>query len=608
MGEPDRQAQEALERIAGVEKRLAALQELGLDTAALRSQLAFAQTRLLEGAVADADRICDEVLSTARRMAQGSGEIRVRTAHLTREELAQEIRLMLSQGMLAQLLAEQQAGPDPRLEARLSAYEQKVREFIQGSYRKLEEATVLLRTEMNRSIEMLRGEIALIRQPSTETPNRLEGLDKAIETLAVQQRESQAALITAVEELGESIANHGDSGHAAVATAVEHVAAVCAQRPGDQGESPLVSELHRLADAVANRLDKGETVAAAVRDGLAAVGQAMSAPHGDIHEIELRSTLQNGFDRIAQALERQAAPHVTGSDMGPMAAEWQALDDSLTPPVATSPAGAGGVAEAVREGFRDLIQALAATHMPTAPTTEPGSATTTEPRVELLQQELGRIAKALEDRPTVVPTDLGPLIEVVTQRLGGEALQQQVVSSLETGLAKIAEALTALHVPQKPASPEKPQPQDAGGIEAMFDGVESSPASLPGEDSRLATEFISEHDTTRTSHQVPTANMVAEHVGKGDESVTKVSGAHLRRMVEEEVGRVVGTAPLRDQVLKMMPDLIKEPAISQSLFALIALEAVAHPGVLGELTGLRSFLRRELKIAVEALAKDLQPV
>ena len=45
----------------------------------------------------------------------------------------------------------------------------------------------------------------------------------------------------------------------------------------------------------------------------------------------------------------------------------------------------------------------------------------------------------------------------------------------------------------------------------------------------------------------------------------------------------------------------------RALFSLIAPEAVANPGALGEVTGLRSFLRHELSLAAEELARDAQP-
>lgn len=113
----------ALERIDTAEKRLAALHDLGVDTAALRSQIAFARTRLHEGHADDAETLADEVLTSARRLAEGTAqpEGRPRTGRITRDQLSEEIRAVLTSGLLAKTLTEVRSGPDPRLEARLAA-------------------------------------------------------------------------------------------------------------------------------------------------------------------------------------------------------------------------------------------------------------------------------------------------------------------------------------------------------------------------------------------------------------------------------------------------------------------------------------------------------
>lgn len=123
-GESDR----ALERLDTAEKRLAALHELGVDTAALRSQVAFARTRLLEGHAHDAETLADEVLTAARRLAEGTTqpEDRPRTGRFSRDQLSDEVRAVLTGGLLAKAIAELRNGPDPRLEARLAAIDQVV--------------------------------------------------------------------------------------------------------------------------------------------------------------------------------------------------------------------------------------------------------------------------------------------------------------------------------------------------------------------------------------------------------------------------------------------------------------------------------------------------
>jgi citrate lyase gamma subunit len=62
----------------------------------------------------------------------------------------------------------------------------------------------------------------------------------------------------------------------------------------------------------------------------------------------------------------------------------------------------------------------------------------------------------------------------------------------------------------------------------------------------------------------------------------------------------------RATLLRLLPDLLGDEAVRQKLFAVLALEAVSKPGALGELTGLRAFLRRELSRVAEDLSGKLQ--
>jgi hypothetical protein len=54
-----------------------------------------------------------------------------------------------------------------------------------------------------------------------------------------------------------------------------------------------------------------------------------------------------------------------------------------------------------------------------------------------------------------------------------------------------------------------------------------------------------------------------------------------------------GPHNLRDEVLHALRD----PAIRQQILGVVAVEALANPGALGELTGLRAFIREEIRKA-----------
>lgn len=54
---------------------------------------------------------------------------------------------------------------------------------------------------------------------------------------------------------------------------------------------------------------------------------------------------------------------------------------------------------------------------------------------------------------------------------------------------------------------------------------------------------------------------------------------------------------LRAAITRSMPDMLQDPAIRQQILGLVAVEAVANPGALGELTGIRAFIRAEVRHA-----------
>jgi len=65
-------------------------------------------------------------------------------------------------------------------------------------------------------------------------------------------------------------------------------------------------------------------------------------------------------------------------------------------------------------------------------------------------------------------------------------------------------------------------------------------------------------------------------------------------------------AGLRERILGLLPELLADPAIRQRILGMVAVEAVANPGALGEITGIRAFLRREVRQASEECTAQLR--
>ena len=141
---------QAANSIDQLENRLASLHDLGVDTAALRSQLAFARTQLHDGLFAEALGICEEVAATAKRLANGSASAeRPRTGRFTRDQLAETLHDLLAQGMFAKLMAEHRSGPDIRLEARLNDMDEKVRAHVAHEVEALRAEQLVMRNTLS---------------------------------------------------------------------------------------------------------------------------------------------------------------------------------------------------------------------------------------------------------------------------------------------------------------------------------------------------------------------------------------------------------------------------------------------------------------------------
>ena len=238
----------AQERLDQAEKRLAALADLGVDMAALRSQLAFARTRLAEDHPEEVAGICDEVLATARRLAAGApaGENRVRSARFTRDQFAEELRGVLSQGMLAQLLAEQRQGPDPRLEGRLQAHDQELRAALAAGL-----------AEEARARTQLASDLDELREAQRTAREELQALDQA-------RRQGQGELRQLLSDLRRE-RGHSGSGAAPAAAAPAAAAAL--------DTTALAQALRAAVEAGAVRQDQ---VIGGLERGLAQLGERLA--------------------------------------------------------------------------------------------------------------------------------------------------------------------------------------------------------------------------------------------------------------------------------------------------------------------------------------------
>ena len=651
------EARLAEDRIDTAEKRLVALHDVGIDTAALRSQLAFARTCLSEGKISGIAALCDEVLAAAKRLAEGAasgGTAKTRTDRITRDRLGEEVRAVLSQGLLARLLAEQQALPDPRLDARLQALETGVATRLQAAQEALEQVQrdaqaeiTALRAELKGAHDLLaeaRGALAAAAQASAERTSSV--LERVAEQAAAQQERLLSTLSGGLEHLSAAIIQQPAAAvpTSALGTAVSQAPAIL-PATAEQAAAPSSEQTAQALERFTTQASgQQERLVQVLQEGWQQLGAAIAAraPASGDAAAAAQQTMLQGLATIAAAIrERPAISEAQPADGAPAA-----------------PDQVERLVSVLQEGWQQLGAAIAQC----APTAgEPAAALQ-----ETLLQGLSGIAAAIRERPASNGELASESVAAHADVLAFERMAVQAAGQHERLLSALSAAMERLGgLMAKP----QPQPLQEGytpsqdvqmaliqGIERLIEAlarrpVAAAPAPAGGD---ADGPVVSEHETTRIFQSVSTRTekpavqlpvaqppsedrsqlldtgrmrqLVADEVGQqitdrqsGAEPITIYDPEQVRQQVEAEINRLLpprrespSTSDLSEGdisklLASLLPGLLGEEPVRRALFSLIALEAVANPGALGEVTGLRSFLRHELSLAAEELARDAQP-
>ncbi len=550
----------AASHIDQLENRLASLHELGVDTAGLRSQLAFARTQLNEGRIAEVLGICEEVATTARRLADGSQPPeRQRTGRFTRDQLGEAIHDLLSQGLFAKLLAEQRSGPDVRLEARLSTLEERLRTHLSHEADALRAEQQVLREEM----DLLRRSIGTAAAtPSAEVPAGDERAQTAtkeplwaarlhsILVKAIRRSDAQAAQIA-------SIVQHITEHATAAATSPGLEQAVAALRGGLAEDLRVLSERQQPAVGESTASDSEPAWASALGTTLQAVAERLQsappAPAG-ASEPAWAHSLRDALQAVAVRLESRASEGVPTEAAAAEVAEpaWSlSLRDALA-------------------GAEDRHQALLTALATRTPGVDSGFG---EQLAGALERGLLGLGAALGQRPS----------RVVQQQMDDS---NSALSPVSVGVADHATTRSTAQTPTRSES--------AAGVESM--GPEQIRQLVARE---IETLMGSQHTEVISGTRKPPVTERIRALVSAEYDVRQ--GGAIERTGRSDVG------DLRATLLRLLPELLADEGVRQSLFTVLALEAVAKPGILSELTGLRSFLRRELAHAAEDLTNKLQP-
>ena len=510
---PEGELSAARARIETVDRRLAALQDLGIDTAGLRSQLSLARTRLDEGGHGDAHAVLDEVAEAARRLAAGATARSSEWRGLPRERVIEELRLIVAEGGAGEAVSALREHVDDRL-----------REFERR-----------LRDQFAREL----AQIIAARPWAKDLAAPTAATDRASGAVTGEVAEVRAEVDALIQR--------------------------------------MASDLHAELDQVRRLASEPRAADTGLRD--------------DLERVR----------REVEALGRSAR--------GPDPALLRALVDEALAGRASAPAAPSPT--------DDLLRGLVVS------------------------------AGAIQDR-------LSERLLGLEQRLGG------LVDRLTPVMPTPMTAQTAFHIDLGNASGTLPQPSDGvttipGSASSPFNATIPAAIHLPdAAEPPSGSDWIFPHDDSRGASpggptevaRDPQRPLVAIEQKQREAALThadaseaktaaigleqlavtgpvanddrppalSIDAALVRRLIEARLATwrpspgddlVSDEAQQARQLVRLLPGALLDTTVRTSLFAALALEATARPGVLAELSGLRGFLRRELRLAVDELKKEL---
>lgn len=159
---------------------------------------------------------------------------------------------------------------------------------------------------------------------------------------------------------------------------------------------------------------------------------------------------------------------------------------------------------------------------------------------------------------------------------------------------------------------------------AASDDIEPSESAMTGKAEAVevadAAADPTEAATLMVGRPAGTASFSASAPGTGTGPLQRVDDEQLRAVIALEMAKhqpdtvrsnlsqptpEQGDAEFARRLAKALPEVLRLPAVHESVLALVAVEAATHPGALAELSGVRAFLRRELLRQVDEIKKAL---
>jgi hypothetical protein len=616
MGDTDMRA--TRDRIETVEKRIAAMQDAGVDTAALRAQLAFAHHALREGRLADIEAICDEVLGAARRLAElGSRASQVRTPAYGTPVLAREPAAPGTEALRkvkvgrAQLAEEVRAAIDAEVKTQMTT---------PSDLAPLDQRLAALEARLGQALGQVAEASAAVAGPVGALANRIEALEQR-PTPSVDEAAIAAAVAGQISALGSRI----DALEQRPTPSIDEAAIAAAVTTAVAGPiGALATRLSALEQKPTPSIDEAAIAAIVTRTVDEAVPrQASELLRDAIAKLPTRDDLQQITETLRAdldwCLEKAAAEH-----------GWCSLSD---------------VQQSVRKAVAEQ---------------DPGTITGGSQlgRLEIALAEFVQQSKEQQDRLIAALADkVAQNTRSLTKRLLHRDPPEQVARKHDTEelspsssplsgdasshMNAITGAITGAIQREMPSkSPTEPaldpvpaETLDATRREHGSTTLFTKRVRVPVEQPEAAATPVSEpgdalHDlvtaeveralggATASTMSEPIAMTLGETAAPTtclppSSALVQPDRADLAVLVAAEVGRQlamtmpVNVAPadsdLARAVARVLPLALQDESVRTELFAVLALEAAGKPGVFGELTGLRRYLKRELQATAAQL-------
>lgn len=521
---PEGELSAARARIDTVDRRLTALQDLGIDTAGLRSQLSLARARIDEGGPGDAHAVLDEIAEAARRLAAGATARSSEWRGLPRERVVEELRRIVAEGGAGEAVSALRE----HIDERLRDFERRVRD------------------QFARELAQV-----IASRPWAREPVGDPGLAAEVAQLRAAVASASAARPTVLDR-------------EAVRAEVEALV------------RPVADEVHAELDRLRGLAAGGsaEPGWSTMREELERLRREVGALHPDqvIDPARIRGLVDEAL------ATRAVAPSPSDDILRGLVVQAGAIQDRLSERLLGLERQLGGLVDRLASGL---------------PRSAPG----------------------------------GPAVIVPGSVPATTALPLPLPTPSDAGAPESARIPAAIHLPE-PSDPPS-------GSDWIFPGDDSRAPAAVGGVTAVAPQpvppLVAIEQKTReaSSPGADASEAKTAAIGIQQEAVTApvvhddrppalgADEALVKRLIEARLASwrpspgddlVSDEAEQARQLVRLLPAALQDPAVRTGLFAALALEATAHPGVLAELTGLRGFLRRELRLAVDEIKKEIGAV